>query len=495
LHRQGDLPGAQRCFEEALAENPREASALRGLGGVLLESGAVKEALARLEESLRIDPHSPDTLLALASAQIGAGDLARAGEAIGLASECASRQNQSDALPGAAGKPGRETIETLTRLGDSLYARNRLTEAAAAYEAALAASPDDPAIITHLANVLLAENRLPQAIEGYERALALRPDDPWIRYCLGLAYLTAGDFRRGWGYFEARLDRQPLWRELNRRRWQGRPSNSSGKSMLLLTEQGLGDVLHFIRYVPTVVAMGFRVSVLVDPGLKPLLASQSWLEAAYDKQDQRPDFDEYCPLLSLPWILSHDVQALPAPAPYLRVPPDRLAPARRRLAAFAGTKVGFVWAGNPKHERDQMRSLSLQRLATILPKEGGSLFSLQQRCPAADRRTLDHLPGLHDLSDELSDFAATAAFVSQLDLVVSVDTSVAHLAGALGVPVWILLPFAPDWRWQLERSDSPWYPTARLYRQPALGDWTPVLSRIAHDLAEFVRIRQGREAP
>jgi hypothetical protein len=162
-----------------------------------------------------------------------------------------------------------------------------------------------------------------------------------------------------------------------------------------------------------------------------------------------------------------------------------------RLARFPGAKIGFVWAGNPNHERDRIRSLSLKRLAAIFPKEGASLFSLQKPCPAADRGSLNQLTNLHDLSEDLEDFAATAAFVSQLDLLVSVDTSVAHVAGALGVPLWILLSFAPDWRWQLDRSDSPWYPTARLYRQPALNDWDTLLGRVAQDLAEFVRNRES----
>ncbi len=501
-HRQGNLPGARRCFEEALEKNPHQPAALRRLGVVLLESGEVKEALARLEESLRLNPDSPEALLALAAAHIKAGDFARAGEAIERASSLAppgaSSQPQDAALSdvpawsGAAAESVRGIVEILIRLGSSLYALNRLTEAAAAYEAALAAEPENPRIITHLANVLLAENELSGAIAGYERALALRPGDPWIRYCLGLAYLTAGDYGRGWQFFEARLDRQPRWREFNRRRWPGVPSSPPGRSMLLLTEQGLGDVLHFIRYVPAVVAMGFRVSVLADAQLKPLLAAQPWLFAVYDKQDRRPDFDEYCALLSLPWILSHEARAMPAAVPYLRVPAERAMQARGRLAAFAGARIGLVWAGNPKHERDRMRSLSLKRLAAILPKEGVSLFSLQKRCPEADRGALEGWPGLHDLSEELVDFAATAAFVSQLDLVVSVDTSVAHLAGALGVPVWILLPFAPDWRWQLERSDTPWYPTARLYRQPAPDDWDSVLGRVVRDLAEFARRHPGR---
>ena len=486
LHRLGDLPGARRCFEAALAENSGQPSILRELGVVLMESGAVKEALARLAEALDLDPNSRATLLAIASAQIKAGNVAGAGEAIALAAEHPP-PNRYSAWFQQAGKPVQETVKELTQLGNSLYASNRLAEAAEAYEAALAASPDDATNIAHLAGVFLGENRLALAIEGYERALAIRPGDPWIRYCLGIAYLTAADFRRGWECFEARLDRKPLWRELSKRRWQGTPSCPPGKSMLLVAEQGQGDVIHFIRFVPGVVALGFRVSVLASPALKPLLAAQPWLEAVYDEKDRSPDFDEYCPLLSLPRLLADHAAAAPAPVPYLRVPADRREPARLRLAGLPGPKIGLVWAGNPKHEKDRIRSLSLKRLIPLLPKEGASLFSLQKQCPAADRGTLARLTQLHDLSDQLGDFAATAAFVSQLDLLISVDTSVAHLAGALGVPLWILLPFAPDWRWQLDRSDSPWYPTARLYRQPALNDWDTLLGRVAQDLAAFVR--------
>jgi tetratricopeptide (TPR) repeat protein len=461
----------------------------------LLESGLPDQALEFLEKSLHVRPDAKGTLLALASAQLKIGAIAKAGETIKrvmesgpsttLALHPTARPSESapTAVSGMA--------PSLIGLGKKLYRSNRLAEAESIFHAALAASPDNPEILTHLANVALAGNRLPEAIAVYERAFALRPDDPWIRYCLGLACLTAGDFRRGWEYFEARLDRQKLWREVSRRRWRGNGSDPPGKSMLLLAEQGLGDVIHFIRFVPTLVDMGYRVSVLVAPGLKPLLAVQPWLTAVYAKDDERPDFDEYCPLLSLPLILRHHTSEWRGRIPYLDVPPGPLDHARRRMASCGGIKVGFVWAGNPDHEKDAMRSLPLQTLSAIFPDGGVSLFSLQKRCFPTDRGAMARLPELHDLSGELCDFAATAALVSQLDLVVSVDTSVAHLAGALAVPVWILLPFAPDWRWQLDRSDSPWYPTARLYRQPAPGDWEPVIRQVGFDLAEFVGMKRN----
>jgi hypothetical protein len=253
--------------------------------------------------------------------------------------------------------------------------------------------------------------------------------------------------------------------------------------MLLLPEQGLGDAIHFIRYAPLVCALGYKVSVLTHAPLKSLFREQSWLENVYEPGEARPNFDEYCPLLSLPLVLHQGEAPAQGNGAYLEPSPARREWASTLLGKERKPRVGLVWSGSPLHPNNARRSLDLAAFCPLLGESSLNFIALQKEWSAADRQACKRVPLLRDLSGDLRDFADTAAVIRELDLVITVDTAVAHLAGALGVPVWILLPFAADWRWRLARKDSPLYPSARLYRQNSPGDWSGVLAEISRDLA------------
>jgi hypothetical protein len=240
-----------------------------------------------------------------------------------------------------------------------------------------------------------------------------------------------------------------------------------------------------MRYAPLLAERGGRVVLEVQPELKRLAMSVKGVEEVIGHGERIPAFERHCPLLSLPLAFGTTVASIPGGVPYLSAPEPLLADWRARLAASSGPRIGLVWAGRPEHRRDRDRSIALTALAP-LAATGATFFSLQKGPAAAQAK--DPPPGmvLHDLGDALGDFADTAAAVSALDLVISVDTSTAHLAGVIGKPVWLLLPRTPDWRWLLDREDSPWYPTARLFRQATYGDWPPVIARVAAELRRHI---------
>ena len=303
-----------------------------------------------------------------------------------------------------------------------------------------------------------------------------------------MARLTLGDFDGGWKAYEWRWKtgafadkRRPFRAPL----WLG-DAPVAGKTILLHAEQGFGDTIQFIRYAPLLAGRGARVICEVQPALKPLLSQLEGIEVVA-KGDTLPPFDLHCPLLSLPLAFGTRLETIPAAASYLAAPAERVADWRARLPQ-GGPRVGFVWSGSPAHKNDASRSIPLARLALCwracrLP---ASACNANGAMPTA---TLRGLPDLVDLGPELSDFADTAAVISLLDVVVSVDTAVAHLAGALGKPVVILLPYAADFRWLRERSDTPWYPAAKLMRQPAFGDWDGVIARLAGELRDMAGTR------
>jgi hypothetical protein len=267
--------------------------------------------------------------------------------------------------------------------------------------------------------------------------------------------------------------------------WRG--ESLAGKTILLHAEQGFGDSIQFIRYLPMVVAAGATVVLEIPDDLRPLIGRVEGVAAIVRRGDPLPPFDLHCPLMSLPLAFGTRLDSIPAHVPYLHAPPLSLEKWRARLLPADVPRIGLVWSGKPTHKNDHNRSIPITRLAPVLRKPGFQFVSLQKDYRAADRAELKTYPALIRLDDALSDFADTAAVVAALDLVIAVDTAVAHLAGAMGKPVWILLPAIGDWRWLRQREDSPWYPTARLVRQPRIGDWASVIARVASDLDAFAR--------
>ena len=331
------------------------------------------------------------------------------------------------------------------------------------------------------------QGKLDEAIACFERVLQLEADDVNAHINRSLVWLLRGDFERGWDEYEWRWEhKDSLPRQCPQRLWDG--SSLAGRTILLHAEQGLGDTIQFIRYAPLVKRCGGTVVVGCSKLLTRLLATCSGIDRVVTKEDSLPEFDVHAPLLSLPRIFQTHLDSIPADIPYLQSL-EKCRPEIENLLSAQQVKhrVGIVWAGNPDHPNDRNRSCALScfRVLTCLPDV--ALFSLQKGANGADLERECREMSVIDLSEVLDDFAETAAAVMKLDLVITVDTAVAHLAGALGRPVWVLLPFAPDWRWLLDREDSSWYPTMRLFRQPRPGDWEAVFERVTRALVNLNR--------
>jgi hypothetical protein len=298
-----------------------------------------------------------------------------------------------------------------------------------------------------------------------------------------MLHLLLGDFPQGWRDYEWRTEADEFVfkkRIFEPPRWQPQ-DDLTGKTILLYGEQGLGDTLMILRYVPHVVGTGAKIILEVPRALISLCAEINGISQLVANGEALPAFDVQCPLMSLPYIFGTTLDTIPANVPYLAPPDDRIPDWRRRLGDADVMRVGIVWSGNPKHKNDHNRSIPLQSLCS-LRSFGIELVSLQKELRPDDHSVLQAYPDIRHFGEEIRDFADTAALISLVDLVISVDTSVAHLAGAMGRPLWLLLPYSPDFRWLRDREDSPWYPTARVFRQPSIGDWDSVIERVKAEI-------------
>ncbi len=318
-----------------------------------------------------------------------------------------------------------------------------------------------------------------------QRGLEMDADLAMAVMTEGMELLRAGQFLEGWRKFDARLIAAPgilPRREFAQPRWLG-DENIAGRTILLHSEQGHGDAIQFARYAPMVAARGATVLVEGHRGLIPLYRGVTSITGAFVLNEALPHFDLHCPLLSLPLAFRTELATIPAPIPYLVAAEDRLAIWRRRLGQRDAMRIGIAWSGNPAYKADEARSIPLEVLEPLLADQRFDFHILQTEIRDTDRLVLLRLPHIRDHTDFLADFAETAALIAGLDLVVTVDTSVAHLAGALGARTWLLLPAVPDWRWMAEQDDTPWYPTMRLFRQHIPGDWVDVIARVRARLA------------
>ena len=378
----------------------------------------------------------------------------------------------------AAAQPGEPEFHN--NLGLALAAADREADAVAAYRRALALKPEHAVAWNNLGLALQAQNEVGAAIAAFRRAIALKPDLAHARWNLALALLLDGHFAEGWREYDARLALPELGRDRHRfpgPLWDG--ANPADKTLLLYPEQGLGDALQFARYATLLADAGARCLIRCSEALAPLLATVPGVAEIHRDDAPLPRYDAHLPLLSLPRVFGTTPETIPATVPYIAVADSLRNAARAALKRAGATRtVGLAWAGNPAHANDRHRSVPLAALAALFAVPGLTWFSLQQgeaaaqvaAVPGADR--LVPLPSGAALVD-------TTALIAELDLVITVDTGIAHLAGALARPAWVLLPFAPDWRWQLGRDDSPWYPTLRLFRQPRARDWPAVVERVA----------------
>lgn len=531
----GDLDAAAALFEQAVAQNPGDIAAYNNLGVVRKLQGRLDEAIASFGRALAIDPDYVDGIVNLGAAL---RDRGRHDDAIACLRHAAALAPQAfgahfnlgnayfakgDAAAAAASFQAALAIEpshagAYNNLGQALQRLGRGNEAIAAYRKALSIAPDDPAVSfnlilalkngdqldeaaeccrrllianprsaeahNNLGAVAMAQGRFDEALASYRRATAIKENYPEAQTNEAILLLLRGDFERGWPKYEWRLKRGGGdARHYAQPQWRGEPI--AGKTILLHSEQGFGDTIQFMRYAAMVAAAGATVIVEVPSPLKDLAASLRAPVKILARDEALPPFDVYCPLGTLPRVFGTRADTIPAPIPYLFAKPATAARWREGFGNAPGLKVGLVWAGNPNHVNDHNRSVAIESLRSLLETAGIRWFSLQVGPCAKDLALLP--PGLvTDLSTELTDFAETAGAIAGLDLVIAVDTAVVHLAGALGRPVWTMLPFVPDWRWQLERPDSPWYPSMRLFRQPASGDWQTVVANVKLELNRWV---------
>lgn len=468
LQQLGRYGEALESDERLLVLQPESGSSLNRAGISLLHLGRPAEALDRFDQALRLSPADADLLCnrALAEQELRRYDAALATCDQVLAADPAHPQ-------------------ALTIRGNVLQKLNRFEEAIAAYDRAI--DPRPALRWTNRALALLALNRLAEAREDLDRALAAEPGFAEAHWNLAAVRLLTGDFTGGWPEYEWRwrLGRlRHTVREFVQPLWSGQ--DVAGRTVFVHAEQGFGDTLQFCRYVSLLAQRGARVLLEVQPPLKRLLQGLDGAAEVFGCGEPVPPFDLHVPLLSLPLAFGTTLDSIPSSPAYLSADAERVARWRDRLPASAGLRVGLAWAGRDTHNNDRNRSLPLGALLQ-LPVPGVTWVSLQKELRDGDQALLAARPDVLQAGAELADFADTAALLSCLDVVITVDTAVAHLAGALGRPVWLLLPFAPEWRWLMEREDSPWYPTARLYRQLRPGDWDDVLRRVADSLRQRLR--------
>jgi tetratricopeptide (TPR) repeat protein len=382
-----------------------------------------------------------------------------------------------------AGKP--DFFDAILLLADIQSKQGKNDAALASCDRALALRPGSAAAFSNRGNVLQALRRYDEALASYDRAVDMRPDFAQAHYNGAICRLLLGDFEGGlekceWRWKTAQLSNNR--RSFKHPLWLGE-SEIAGKTILFYDEQGLGDTIQFCRYVPLVAERGGRVILEVQAPLKELMHSLPGTTKILANGAALPDFDLQCPLLSLPLAFGTRLETIPSAVPYLHAPPmgviawnARLGPNKRR------PRIGLAWRGMPTHKNELNRSIRLSALLPLFDIDA-TFVSLQKDVRPDERSTLNEHGDLLHFGDALTDFSETAALIANLDLVISVDTSIAHLAGALAKPVWILLPFTPDWRWLLHRLDSPWYPTARLFRQDGSRAWDSVIARVHEALA------------
>ncbi|MFC1836118.1 FkbM family methyltransferase [Thermodesulfobacteriota bacterium] len=447
LHESGNYAAAEQIYRQVLEEAPNDPNAWCYLGMALHDQDRLDEAVLAFRRALEIQPHFP---------------------------------------------------VAFNNMGNSFRVQGRFEAAVSCFDQALRLKPDYVKAIKNKSTTLFWNGRLDEATEVLRKALNLEPEDSEAHKNLGLILLLRGDFEKGW--------REYAWRwklsgvslpKFSQPIWDG--SSLDGKTILLTTEQGLGDTVHFIRYATWLKQEhDCRIIVVAQKPLLPLLESCRDIDHLTTRDGQSPQFDVYVPVMSLPAVLGHDLESFPSQVPYLFSDDGLIQTWKRELSAYHGYKVGIAWQGNPKHEADAMRSVPLREFAPVGQLKGVTFFSLQK---GAGVEQLDTLAGRLDvvylgdhLDEEAGAFMDTAAVLKSLDLLITSDSAIGHVAGAIGVPVWLALPHVPDWRWLLDRDDSPWYPTMRLFRQPVPGDWCSVFTKMAEELDQMSP-GIGRKAP
>lgn len=499
LKSSGETRQAIAAYRQAIICDPSLVEAHNNLGNALVESGFLDESIVSLRRAIELRPAYAEAYYNLSLAFNEKNQLDQAisacRQAIALKPNFAAAYGnlgvmlmeckQIDEAIVAylrATELNPEFAEGFNNLGTLLMEKGRVVEAIALFRQAIAIRPDFLLAYHNLSSALIAEEKFKEGYAAAEHATQ-RPDygEPHIN--LATIHLIRGDFARGWEEYEWRWKcaetPQP---NFSQPQWIGEPLE--GRTILLFCEQGFGDTMQFSRYWLMVAQRGGNIILQCQPALKRLLQISYPQITVVSQSDPLPAFDLYCPMLSLPSVFKTDLTNIPANVPHLHPDLQQFAVWRDRLKKFANKlKVGLAWRGNPNNKNDRNRSLALSWHAPLAQIPGVQFISLQKGSAAGEIETSPL--AMVDWTNDLNDFADTAALVANLDLVISSDTAVAHLAGAMGKPVWVLLTHFPDWRWLLHRSDSPWYPTMRLFRQPTRGDWGNVIQSIHAGLCKL----------
>jgi tetratricopeptide (TPR) repeat protein len=542
LARRGDHERALQCFDRALALQPHHAALNANRGNSLKMLGRLAEAEESYSIALAIEPDNPITLHSRALVRyllrryaealrdyeaLAASGTEDAAAQVGRGATLVALQRYGEALPllDRAAQRSPEDADAHIQRGVALLNSERNAEAVESFNRAIALRPNAPEVLNNRGMALALLGQLSSALDSFicsaamggattesltntgivlkllgryreaavtfGRALARTPDDPSAQFALAFLHLTLGEFAEGWPLYESRFRVSALAnpeRQFGAPRWSGAES-LAGKTLLVHAEQGLGDVIQFSRYLPLLAARGIRIVFEVMPSLKSLLSSLPGTIQLVGQGEPLPPVDFYCPLLSLPLVLNTRLETIPSQVPYLTADAGRNAHWAKRLQALAGLKVGIAWQGNPAVEKliwARGRSIPLAALEPLARLPGVSLISLQKGPGIEQLHSASFTGRVLDLGAELDcgpdAFLDTAAAMASLDVVISSDTAIAHLAGALGVPVWVALAASPEWRWGIERSDSPWYPSMRLFRQSADRNWPQVVAAMAQAL-------------
>ena len=467
LHELKRFDLALESYDRALAVRPDHVEALSNRGDALHELGRLEDALASYDQALATRP-----------------DYAEALSNRGNVLQALRRFDDALASYDAALRLRPDDPVALSNRAVTLQALDRLDEALASCDRALATPAESIEALNNRASVLQELRRFDEALATYDRAATIAPDYAEAQMNRALLLLLTGDFARGWPAYEWRR-KLPNWveRGFTQGEWLG--EKIAGRRLLLHAEQGFGDTIQFARYAALAAMRGADVILEVQPSLAPLLGGLFGATVCAAGRDQLPPFDLHCPLLSLPRLFATTPATIPGSVPYIVAPADRIAAWAPRLRGD-GLRVGLAWSGHPDNVRDHERSIPFARLAPLIRVPGTRFVSLQKDIRAADADDFRRCGDIIDLRGELRDFADTAAVIAQLDLVITVDTAVAHLAGAMGKPLWLLLPRIPDFRWLLDRATTPWYPTARLFRRGQVDTWDAVITGVATELAAHV---------
>jgi len=463
-HNAGRLSEAEIIYQQVLEADPNHSVALHLLGVLSHQAGNSERALELISKALTIAP-----------------DFAEAHSSLGAIYRALGNTGQAVASYQAALAINPDYVDAHYNLGNAHLEMRNFDAAVSYFQKTLSLSPDNARACHNLGNAFKELGRLDEAISSSRQAIAINADYAEAHSNLGILQLLTGDFLNGWGNYAYRWRSQalsPLRRVYQQPEWDG--GDIQGKTLFLYPEQGLGDFIQFARYVPMVREKAGRVVLEVPAALYSLYATLEGADVVTEAGQPPGQFDLHAPLMDVPGILGTTLQTIPSFEDQLKVPVALVEKWKTRLGVDGGLRVGIVWAGNPDHKNDQARSIDPTLLKPLCLMPDVKVFSLQVGRDGQARETFAE--GVIDLSADLTTFAETAAVMMNLDLVISVDSSPAHLAAALGRPVWTLLPFLPDWRWMMGRDDSPWYPTMRLFRQQKRGDWKALIERVSGEL-------------